>query len=156
MNCAAVTITGGGAGLAAYPEIFKANIGNGCIVPAGTNVDFPNPGKDVARSAGNAGTAPNSTWGTCSKPAAAGAASLVSVPNAVSDAAPADAASSPAETYDDFVPVAPAVPAASAVPGCKRSVRYTRSEPVAIPVAPACSCQCSGGGIPRLVGSCSA
>lgn len=151
MNCVAVTITGGGTGLAAYPEIFKANIGNSCIVPAGVNVDFPNPGKDVARSAGNAGTAPNSTWGTCSKPAAAGAASLVSVPNAASDdTAPA---SSPAESSDDFVPV---VPVASAVPGCKRSVRYTRSEPVAIPAVPACSCQCSGGGIPKLVGSCSA
>lgn len=148
MNCVAVTITGGGAGLTAYPEIFKANIGNGCIVPAGVNVDFPNPGKDVARSSGNAGTVPNSTWGTCSK---AGAASLVSVPNAA--AAPA---SSPAESLDDFVPVVPVVPVASAVPGCKRSVRYTRSEPVAIPAAPACACQCSGGGIPKLVGSCSA
>lgn len=143
MNCAAVTITGGGAGLAAYPDIFKANVGNSCIVPAGVNVDFPNPGKDVAKSATNAGTRPDASWGTCAKPVTAGAASLIALPNAVADA-PAAAVNSPAEA--DFEPV----------PACKRSVRYTRSEPVVVPVAPACSCQCSGGGVPKLVGSCSA
>lgn len=149
MNCVAVTITGGGSGLAAYPEIFKANVGNSCTVPAGVNVDFPNPGKDVARSPTNPGTRPDSSWGTCSKPAAAGAASFISLPDVVDTPA---AASSPSENFEPVVPVVPA----PATPECKRSVRYTRSEPVVVPVAPACSCQCTGGGVPKLVGSCSA
>lgn len=115
MNCAAVTITGGGAGLAALPEIFKANIGNSCIVPAGINVDFPNPGTDVAKSAGNAGTRPDASWGTCSKPTTAAAASFVAVPNVAADTT-VDASSE--STYED-----------ETLPLCKRSVRYTRGEP---------------------------
>lgn len=71
MNCAAVTVTGGGAGLASFPTLFKANVGNGCIVPSGVNVDFPNPGKDVARSSANPGTKPVASWGTCEKAVAA-------------------------------------------------------------------------------------
>lgn len=47
MNCASVTITDGGAGLSAYPEIFKANIGNGCSSVASAAVIIPNPGADV-------------------------------------------------------------------------------------------------------------
>lgn len=50
MNCAAITITGGGAGLSALPEIFKANIGTkspGCITEEGVDTKFPNPGPDV-------------------------------------------------------------------------------------------------------------
>lgn len=47
MNCAAVTITGtGGSGLSGFPNIFVANIGNGCTTPQG-NVAIPNPGGDV-------------------------------------------------------------------------------------------------------------
>lgn len=47
MNCAAVTITGtGGSGLSGFPDIFVANIGNGCTTPQG-NVVIPNPGGDV-------------------------------------------------------------------------------------------------------------
>jgi LysM repeat protein len=48
MNCAAVDITGSGTSeLQDRPEIFTANIGNGCTVPEGTDVQFPNPGPDV-------------------------------------------------------------------------------------------------------------
>lgn len=55
MNCAAVTITGGGAGLAApdHPRTFVAQIGtNGCSVPEGAPVEFPDPGVVVQRSPG--------------------------------------------------------------------------------------------------------
>lgn len=46
MNCAAVTITGtGGSGLSEFPDIFVANIGNGCTTQG--NVAIPNPGGDV-------------------------------------------------------------------------------------------------------------
>lgn len=54
MNCAAVTISGGGAGLAPqdHPRTFVAQIGtNECSVPEGAAVEFPNPGAVVQRSA---------------------------------------------------------------------------------------------------------
>jgi LysM repeat protein len=48
MNCAAVTITGTGSStLDDRPDIFKANIGNGCKTTEETDVEFPNPGPDV-------------------------------------------------------------------------------------------------------------
>jgi len=48
MNCASVTITDGGSGMGgSYPYTFRANIGNGCSTEGGTDVVFPNPGKDV-------------------------------------------------------------------------------------------------------------
>lgn len=50
MNCAAITINGGGAGLSGLPEIFKANIGAkspGCVTEEGFDTKFPNPGPDV-------------------------------------------------------------------------------------------------------------
>lgn len=48
MNCASVTITDGGSGMGGlYPYTFRANIGNGCSTEGGTDVVFPNPGKDV-------------------------------------------------------------------------------------------------------------
>ncbi|KAG0635965.1 hypothetical protein HOY80DRAFT_1017681 [Tuber brumale] len=51
MNCAAVTITGGGQGLSAYPDMFIANIGNDCTTAQG-DLAFPNPGKNVEGSGG--------------------------------------------------------------------------------------------------------
>ena len=51
MNCAAVTITGsGGSGLASLPEIFKANIGNGCATIPDFALDIPNPGEDIVKT----------------------------------------------------------------------------------------------------------
>ena len=48
MNCAAVTITGTGTStLDDRPEIFKANINNGCKTDEGTDVQFPDPGPDL-------------------------------------------------------------------------------------------------------------
>lgn len=48
MNCAAVTITGTGTStLNDRPEIFKANIGNGCSTTEKTDVKFPDPGPDL-------------------------------------------------------------------------------------------------------------
>jgi len=51
MNCAAVTISGGGSGLTALPDMFVANIGNGCASNAegSGDLEIPNPGKDVER-----------------------------------------------------------------------------------------------------------
>ncbi|CAZ82168.1 unnamed protein product [Tuber melanosporum] len=51
MNCAAITNTGGGQGLSAYPDMFKANIGNDCTTETG-DLAFPDPGKNVEGSGG--------------------------------------------------------------------------------------------------------
>lgn len=58
MNCASVTIGGGAArreaaalkprvAFSARPQVFLANIGNGCSTTEGTDVKYPNPGPDV-------------------------------------------------------------------------------------------------------------
>lgn len=54
MNCAHITIQGGGdgAGFSSRPSIFEANIGNGCSTLEGSDVDFPNPGPDVINQSG--------------------------------------------------------------------------------------------------------
>jgi len=55
MNCGPVTLTGtGGSQLNfdALPDMFKANINNGCDVPDNKDVAFPDPGKDVTKMNG--------------------------------------------------------------------------------------------------------
>jgi hypothetical protein len=65
MNCATVTIGGGGAKrdvearqsapFSSRPNVFVANVGNGCTVPEGVDVDYPNPGPDVVNNGGSLG-----------------------------------------------------------------------------------------------------
>jgi len=65
-NCAVVTITGNGnSDLSDLPEIFKANIGNGCATTEGTDVEFPNPGANVERNPAVSGAQPGPPTGTC-------------------------------------------------------------------------------------------
>ena len=66
MNCASVTIGGSAtkakrASFDDRPDMFVANVGNGCTTVETKDVDFPNPGPDVTRN--SAGTAPPS--GSC-------------------------------------------------------------------------------------------
>ncbi|WQF81324.1 hypothetical protein CDEST_06338 [Colletotrichum destructivum] len=67
MNCAVITITGGGAGgnvatsFSSRPQIFKANIANGCSTLEGSDVMFPDPGPDVT----TAGTRTAAPIGNC-------------------------------------------------------------------------------------------
>lgn len=71
MNCAAVTLTGGSAkreaeekratALSSLPDIFVANIGNGCNVAEGGDVDYPNPGEAVTKNSDN----PEAPTGNC-------------------------------------------------------------------------------------------
>lgn len=68
MNCAVVTIDAPrrlGKRNLSGPDMFIANIGNGCSTPAGTDVVFPNPGPDV-KYGGNSGNqaAPVGNCGT--------------------------------------------------------------------------------------------
>ncbi|KAL2265757.1 hypothetical protein VTJ83DRAFT_6857 [Remersonia thermophila] len=67
MNCASVTIGGGAAkratrapakpraAFSARPQIFVANIGNGCRTIEGTDVEYPNPGPDAVVNPGKLG-----------------------------------------------------------------------------------------------------
>ncbi|KKY29360.1 putative spore coat protein sp96 precursor [Diaporthe ampelina] len=71
MNCAAVTLTGGSAkreagdkraaSFSSSPDIFVANIGNGCNVAEGGDVEYPNPGFDVTNNSDN----PEAPSGSC-------------------------------------------------------------------------------------------
>ncbi|EGS23085.1 uncharacterized protein CTHT_0015740 [Thermochaetoides thermophila DSM 1495] len=49
------------------PPVFIANIGNGCVVPEGIDVEYPNPGPDVVVNPGHLGK----PQGNCGAPAAA-------------------------------------------------------------------------------------
>jgi hypothetical protein len=64
MNCAAVTIGGGGkrevqtrasAAFSSRPQVFVANIGNGCKTTEGSDVQYPDPGPDVVNNGGKVG-----------------------------------------------------------------------------------------------------
>ena len=53
MRCAPVTLTGSGGDDSAFnalPDMFKANIGNGCGTTEGVDLSFPNPGSVVEGS----------------------------------------------------------------------------------------------------------
>lgn len=72
MNCAHITIQGSGTStLNDFPDMFVANVNNGCSTKESNDVEFPNPGKDVERNPAknNAATAP--PVGNC--PAGSGA-----------------------------------------------------------------------------------
>ncbi|PGH07587.1 hypothetical protein AJ80_07976 [Polytolypa hystricis UAMH7299] len=78
MNCAHVTISGGSGGgggdaadkgkravaFTSRPEIFKANIANGCTTQEQFNVIFPNPGDEVENGGGMANAKPGNGY-TC-------------------------------------------------------------------------------------------
>lgn len=52
MNCGPVTLTGAGGSMSnfdALPDMFRANINNGCSVPDGKDVLFPDPGESLER-----------------------------------------------------------------------------------------------------------
>lgn len=81
MNCAVVTIGGGGAkrevkerasaAFSSRPQVFLANIGNGCTAPEGVDVDYPNPGPDVVTSGSKIGP----PVGSCGSGSGSGAGS---------------------------------------------------------------------------------
>ncbi|TGO08449.1 hypothetical protein BTUL_0209g00150 [Botrytis tulipae] len=85
MNCAPVTLTGGSskrsdliardqAAFSALPDMFTANIGNGCGTADSKDVVFPNPGDSVEYDGGSTASATAAPTGSCAT-AAAGVAS---------------------------------------------------------------------------------
>lgn len=104
MNCASVTIGGGqqrrdgevytnstrrGVDFNSAPNLFAANIGNGCGTEEGGDVDFPNPGSAVVR---RGGFSPRAPIGNC---AGGGGSSGPSKPEPSSEPVPSPSASSP-------------------------------------------------------------
>ncbi|KAK3196069.1 hypothetical protein K4F52_000937 [Lecanicillium sp. MT-2017a] len=71
MNCAPMTVTGSDGSdsfMSGLPDMFVANVGNGCGTKEGTDVQFPNPGVAVAKF--NVGTTAFDmpTAAACGKP----------------------------------------------------------------------------------------
>lgn len=93
MNCAVVTITGGGSGLtsADWPPLFTANIGGTCTTTENIDTVFPNPGKNVVTAQGN--VTPGPPVGECG---AAGVASLASAESPAAGTATPSPTESPA------------------------------------------------------------
>jgi LysM repeat protein len=77
MNCASITIGGGTkrastVAFSSRPDIFKANIGNGCTTVEGQDVVFPDPGPDVTGTSAKSGTGFTGNCGASSSGAASG------------------------------------------------------------------------------------
>lgn len=107
MNCAAVTISGGGSkGLSDLPEIFQANLGNGCETVPSKDLLFPTPGNDVA-IVNSAATAP---VGPCGLNAPAGANPSDPAPSAFSASSGSSAIATPATSVSLSSPTAFANP----------------------------------------------
>lgn len=71
MNCAPLTVTGGAGDsglLDSLPDMFVANVGNGCETEHGTDVEYPNPGNDVDRFNGQTEAFKGPTGSGCAAP----------------------------------------------------------------------------------------
>jgi hypothetical protein len=138
MNCAPITVTGSEgstSALSALPDMFVANIGNGCSVSEGTDVQFPNPGDSVARENGatNVFAAPQGACATGSsqpgpdKPTAA-----------PTTAAPTAAPTQPASEDPVSVPGGVLVPIESATVAPAEPTKVTPpAEPTKVTTPPA-------------------
>ncbi|EWG36610.1 hypothetical protein FVEG_00554 [Fusarium verticillioides 7600] len=146
MNCAAVTI-GGGSGKRAdamsnRPEMFVANVGNGCTTEESSDLEFPDPGPDVTndsqKTAGPKGTCGKAGSGSGSGSGDGNSGAAPSTPaNGNNGAAPSAV---PTQTQPAAQPSSPAAqpsaPAASA-PSAPGGVFVTVSQPAEATGAPA-------------------
>ncbi|KHO00295.1 Chitin-binding, domain 3 [Metarhizium album ARSEF 1941] len=68
MNCAPISVTGSGGSkdaLSGLPDMFVANVGNGCGTLPSTDLKFPNPGKDVDQFGKETASALKAPTGNC-------------------------------------------------------------------------------------------
>jgi len=131
MNCAPLQVTGDKADdglLDSLPDMFVANIGNGCETRHGTDVKYPNPGKDVDQFNGATDAFEMPTASACQQPTGgsgggnsggaeptaapepSASAEQPSVPGGVFITAPADDGNAPAPTEAPTTTEAPAAP----------------------------------------------
>lgn len=112
MNCAAVDITGGSAkrasALSSRPEMFVANVGNGCSTKESSDLAFPDPGDEVSDDSTN--TAP--PVGSCASGSGSSGGDdssnttpvVVSTTAAATYSQPAASNSAPADGADTTIP----------------------------------------------------
>lgn len=70
MNCAPMTVTGSDGSdsfMSSLPDMFVANINNGCGTPDGTDAKFPNPGSNVDKFNGQTDSFAAPTGPSCQK-----------------------------------------------------------------------------------------
>jgi hypothetical protein len=113
MNCASVAVTAGSGtsssvAFSARPEMFKANLGNGCTTVEGADVVYPDPGPDVTTStqnkAGDTGLS-----GSCGA-ASGGGSTSAGAPTSTSVATPTKSSSTPVVS----IPVIPSTTTSAA------------------------------------------
>ncbi|KAG8428116.1 hypothetical protein J3459_006060 [Metarhizium acridum] len=138
-NCAVVTIKaaqgrkkrGTAVSMSQRPDMFVANVGNGCSTTGGTDVEFPQPGPDVDRAQGAKLQGPSGE--KCQKPAPGGDKPTAPSPSASSTPAPTSvkptisSPSTPAPTSDKPTIPSPSTPS-KPVPGGDKPTS-TPSEP---------------------------
>ncbi|KAL4722712.1 hypothetical protein ACLX1H_010595 [Fusarium chlamydosporum] len=103
MNCAAVKIEGEGGDeglLDSLPDMFTANIGNGCKTLADTDLAFPNPGKSVEKLKSKL-TGPD---GTCPTGGSGGGSGGSAPEPSTPATAPTDGAAQPTQPATTPVP----------------------------------------------------
>ena len=110
MNCAVVNIQAGkskkrrGVAMSSRPNMFVANVGNGCGTSEGKDLQFPDPGADVTTKGSNFGppTGKCATGGGSNpapqQPSSSSSSAAASVPAASSSSVAASSAPSPTGT----------------------------------------------------------
>lgn len=170
MNCAPLTVTGSGGSkdfLSTLPDMFTANIGGKCTTPDNTDLQFPNPGKDLDRfnsatpsalatplcgSGSGSGSAPSGSPAQptqASVPSAGGV--FITSPPASQPAATQPAASQPAASQPAASePVVTSAPVASPPAQSQAAPSPTSSAAAAaaLPPAPSSGSNASAGSSP--------
>lgn len=105
MNCAPLTVTGDGGSadhLSSLPNMFTANIGNGCGTVSDTDVEFPNAGSEVEKLNGSTDAFAAPTGTGCAAASGGGSsATATNAPAATTTAAtPAATTAAPADGSD--------------------------------------------------------
>jgi len=149
MNCARVKVTGATkkryapANMpvskrqqAPLPDMFVANIGNGCTVAEGTNVKYPNPGTSVDLPPANQENFMGDPVGNCG---AVGAANPPAGSSASSGAASATSATATSAVSNSVSPISQSAPGVFATAPPSESGAASTQAPVASSAADATS-----------------
>ncbi|KFZ01258.1 hypothetical protein V501_10120 [Pseudogymnoascus sp. VKM F-4519 (FW-2642)] len=150
MNCAPIDITGGNskskrdtAAYDALPDMFTANIDNGCTTDDSKDLKFPNPGESVellgsstlAPPLGSCQAAGGSGGGGGSSEAPKATQSVVAAPTGIQGGVFVTVAPNASETAAPVAtsaPVASVAPVASAAPAVPTNVTSNPSAPAAV------------------------
>lgn len=156
MNCAPLTVTGSGGSkdhLSSLPDMFVANIGNGCGTESDTDLQFFNPGKDVDKFNGATDSFATAT-GSCPTGSGSGGAAPTGgndtpapsggndspAPTGGSDGQPTEAQPQPTQAPEKSVPggvfITVSQPAASQPAASQPAVSQPAAEEPAATQAP--------------------